>query len=147
MADVLVVEDEESLLHTLRYNLSRAGHEVRLCTDGAVAFEMVRASPPDLVLLDVMLPGMDGIEVCRRVRAEFSNPVVSQVPSPVGDREAKATGLEVQGIGIRAGNLDLDATFQTITDGRAQAILVLQQPSRSEEHTSELQSPYVISYA
>lgn len=80
MADVLVVEDEESLLQTLRYNLSRAGHDVRLCTDGRIALEMVLGNPPDLMLLDLMLPGMDGLEICRRVRAEVSNPAVSHVP-------------------------------------------------------------------
>src|ERR1043166_9992023 len=99
MADVLVVEDEESLLHTLRYNLSRAGHEVRLCTDGSVALEMVRENPPDLVLLDLMLPGLDGIEVCCRVRAEVANPAVSQVPIlmlTARDEEIdKVLGLEV----------------------------------------------------
>src|SRR5689334_12742827 len=99
MADVLVVEDEESLLHTLRYNLSRAGHEVRLCTDGNVALEMVRANPPDLMLLDLMLPGIDGPEVCRRVRSETGNPVVSQVPIVMltaRDEEIdKVLGLEV----------------------------------------------------
>ncbi len=74
MAEVLVVEDEESLLQTLRYNLSRAGHEVRLCTDGRVALEMVLENPPDLMLLDLMLPGMDGLEICRRVRGEVITP-------------------------------------------------------------------------
>ena len=99
MADVLVVEDEESLLQALRYNLSRAGHEVRLCKDGSVALEMLRESPPDLVLLDLMLPGMDGIEVCRHVRAETLNPAVSHVPIlmlTARDEEIdKVLGLEV----------------------------------------------------
>src|SRR6516225_9704296 len=80
MADVLIVEDEESLLQTLRYNLSRAGHDVRLCTDGRIALEMVLGNPPDLMLLDLMLPGMDGLEICRRVRAEVGNPAVSHIP-------------------------------------------------------------------
>jgi len=99
MADVLVVEDEQSLLHTLRYNLSRAGHAVRLCTDGARALEMVRENPPDLMLLDLMLPGMDGLEVCRHVRRDTSNPVVSYVPIlmlTARDGEIdKVVGLEV----------------------------------------------------
>jgi DNA-binding response OmpR family regulator len=99
MADVLVVEDEESLLQALRYNLSRAGHEVRLCTDGRVALEMVLENPPDLVLLDLMLPGMDGLEICRRVRGEVTNPAVSHVPIlmlTARDEEIdKVLGLEV----------------------------------------------------
>lgn len=99
MADVLIVEDEESLLQTLRYNLSRAGHEVRLCTDGRVALEMVFGNPPDLLLLDLMLPGMDGLEICRRVRAEVVNPAVSHIPIVMltaRDEEIeKVLGLEV----------------------------------------------------
>jgi DNA-binding response OmpR family regulator len=99
VADVLVVEDEESLLQTLRYNLTRAGHVVRLCTDGSVALEMALENPPDLLLLDLMLPGMDGLEICRRVRAEVRNPAVSQVPILIltaRDEEIdKVVGLEV----------------------------------------------------
>jgi len=99
MADVLVVEDEESLLQALRYSLTRAGHEVRLCTDGRVALEMVLENPPDLVLLDLMLPGLDGLDICRRVRAEIANPLVSHVPIlmlTARDEEIdKVLGLEV----------------------------------------------------
>lgn len=99
MADVLIVEDEESLLHTLRYNLTRAGHDVRLCTDGRVALEMVLDSPPDLLLLDLMLPGIDGLDICRRVRAEVTNPEVSHLPIlmlTARDEEIdKVIGLEV----------------------------------------------------
>lgn len=99
MADVLVVEDEESLLQTLRYNLSRAGHAVRLCTDGTVGLEMTLENPPDLLVLDLMLPGVDGLEICRRVRAEVANPSVSHVPILIltaRDEEIdKVVGLEV----------------------------------------------------
>jgi DNA-binding response OmpR family regulator len=99
MADVLVVEDEESLLHSLRYNLVRAGHDVRTCTDGRVALEMLLDNPPDLVLLDLMLPGIGGLELCRRVRSEVGNPAVAQVPIlmlTARDEEIdKVLGLEV----------------------------------------------------
>jgi DNA-binding response OmpR family regulator len=99
LADVLVVEDEESLLQTLRYNLSRAGHAVRLCTDGSVGLEMALENPPDLLVLDLMLPGVDGLEICRRLRAEVANPAVSHVPILIltaRDEEIdKVVGLEV----------------------------------------------------
>ena len=99
MADVLVVEDEESLLQTLRYNLSRAGHAVRLCTDGSVGLEMALENPPDLLVLDLMLPGVDGLEICRRLRAEVTNAAVSHVPILIltaRDEEIdKVVGLEV----------------------------------------------------
>jgi len=99
MAQVLVVEDEESLLQTLRYNLSRAGHEVRLSTNGVQALEMIRGNPPELVVLDLMLPGLDGLELCRAVRADTLNPSVAHVPIlmlTARDEEIdKVVGLEV----------------------------------------------------
>ena len=99
MADVLVVEDEESLLQTLRYNLTRAGHVVRLCTNGARALELVRARPPDLLLLDLMLPDLDGLEITRALRREHANPAVNRVPILIltaRDAEIdKVVGLEV----------------------------------------------------
>src|SRR5216683_924256 len=99
MAQILVVEDEESLLQTLRYNLSRAGHEVRLSTNGVQALDMIRGNPPELVVLDLMLPGLDGLELCRAVRAEASNPAVAHVPIlmlTARDEEIdKVVGLEV----------------------------------------------------
>lgn len=98
MAKVLVVEDEESLLQTLRYNLQKAGHEVRLCTDGAQALELARAEPPDAMVLDVMLPGLDGLEVCRLLRRESAN-AASRVPilmlTARDDEIDRVVGLEL----------------------------------------------------
>ncbi len=99
MAQILVVEDEASLLHTLRYNLSRAGHEVSLSTNGAQALEMIRGNPPELVVLDLMLPGLDGLDLCRAVRADTLNPMIANVPIlmlTARDEEIdKVVGLEV----------------------------------------------------
>jgi two-component system alkaline phosphatase synthesis response regulator PhoP len=99
MAQILVVEDEESLLQTLRYNLSRAGHDVRLSTNGVQALEMIRGNPPELVVLDLMLPGLDGLGLCRAVRADTLNPAVAHVPIlmlTARDEEIdKVVGLEV----------------------------------------------------
>ena len=99
MAQILIVEDEESLLQTLRYNLSRAGHEVRLSTNGLQALDMIRGNPPELVVLDLMLPGMDGLDLCRAVRAETANPSVAHMSIlmlTARDEEIdKVVGLEV----------------------------------------------------
>src|SRR5947208_3503161 len=99
MAQILIVEDEESLLQTLRYNLARAGHEVRLSTNGLQALDMIRGNPPELVVLDLMLPGMDGLDLCRAVRAETTNPTVAHVPilmlTARDDEIDKVVGLEV----------------------------------------------------
>ena len=65
---VLVVEDETAQAEVLRYNLSREGHDVEVVADGDAALAAVDDNPPDLMLLDWMLPGTSGIEVCRRLK-------------------------------------------------------------------------------
>jgi DNA-binding response OmpR family regulator len=77
MADkVLVVEDEPALLDTLIYNLNRQGYQVESASDGEAAVQLARQSHPDLIVLDIMLPKLDGFEVCRIVRAEMNVPII-----------------------------------------------------------------------
>lgn len=73
---ILVVEDEPALQETLAYNLTRQGYEVDVEADGRVALEKARRAEPDLVVLDIMLPGLDGFEVCRILRQETSVPIL-----------------------------------------------------------------------
>ena len=68
MQKVLVVDDEEPILDLLKYNLERHGYEVKTANDGVKAIEVARKFIPDLVLLDIMMPRMDGIETCRQLR-------------------------------------------------------------------------------
>ncbi|TBW39290.1 phosphate regulon transcriptional regulatory protein PhoB [Siculibacillus lacustris] len=68
MARVLIVEDEEALSLLLRYNLEAEGYEVEVCSRGDDADTRLREAPPDLLVLDWMLPGLSGIELCRRLR-------------------------------------------------------------------------------
>lgn len=65
---MLVVDDEEPILELLKYNLEKEGYEVATAVDGVKAVEMAKKFQPDLVLLDIMMPGMDGVETCRRIR-------------------------------------------------------------------------------
>jgi two-component system, OmpR family, alkaline phosphatase synthesis response regulator PhoP len=65
---VLIVEDETDLVKLLKYNLEKEGFKVNYATDGTVALAEARRDPPDLVILDQMLPGLDGLEVCRQLR-------------------------------------------------------------------------------
>jgi len=67
---VLVVDDEEDLLSLLQYNLRQEGFDVRLARNGVEALEQAREEAPDLIVLDIMMPKMDGIEVCRRLRQD-----------------------------------------------------------------------------
>jgi two-component system, OmpR family, response regulator MtrA len=75
-ARVLVVDDDQALAEMLGIVLRKEGYEVAACGDGARALPMIRQFRPDLVLLDVMLPSMDGVEVCRLLRTESGVPVV-----------------------------------------------------------------------
>ena len=64
-AQILVVDDEPSIVNVLAYNLKRAGYQVLVARDGNEALAQARQARPDLVILDLMLPGLDGLEVCR----------------------------------------------------------------------------------
>ncbi|WP_277050309.1 response regulator, partial [Ruania albidiflava] len=75
-ARVLVVDDDAALSEMIGIVLQSEGYETAFCSDGAKAVEAYRAEQPDLILLDLMLPGMDGIEICRRIRAESGVPIV-----------------------------------------------------------------------
>ncbi len=66
---VLVVDDEESILELLKYNLEKQGYDVRTAAEGAEGVEIAKKFHPDLVLLDIMMPKMDGVEACRQIRA------------------------------------------------------------------------------
>ena len=68
MRKVLVVDDEEPILELLKYNLEKEGYSVKTATDGLQALEIAKKFQPDLVLLDIMMPHMDGVETCRRIR-------------------------------------------------------------------------------
>ncbi len=73
---ILVVEDEPTLLETLEYNLSRQGYHVLTAADGRAAVDVALEERPDLIVLDVMLPELDGFEVCRIVRQEMNVPIL-----------------------------------------------------------------------
>ncbi len=90
---ILVVEDEISLQETLAYNLKRQGYDVETAGNGLDALDAARKRQPDLILLDVMLPGMDGFEVCRTLRKEMNIPIIMLTAR---DEEIdKVVGLEL----------------------------------------------------
>jgi two-component system, OmpR family, response regulator RegX3 len=92
-ARILVVEDEESLADSVRYNLEREGYEVTVAQDGRRAIERFRSEPPDLVILDLMLPELSGLDVCRMIRERSMVPIVMVTAK---DSEAdKVAGLEL----------------------------------------------------
>src|SRR4030095_2828172 len=74
---VLVVDDEADLLELVHYNLTKTGYDVACVMSGEEALAHVRSSPPDLIVLDVLLPGLDGLEVCKTLRR---NPTTAGIP-------------------------------------------------------------------
>jgi len=76
MATILLVEDEPILADTLRYNLEHEGYAVLVAGDGVKALELARQKQPDLLILDVMLPRLDGFSVCRILRGESDLPII-----------------------------------------------------------------------
>jgi DNA-binding response OmpR family regulator len=93
MATILLVEDEDTLAETLRYNLEREGHTVVLAHDGVVGLEQARQLQPDLVLLDIMLPRLDGFSVCRILRQESTIPILMLTARQ--DEVDRIAGLEL----------------------------------------------------
>ena len=93
---ILVVDDEAVLVETIAYNLEQAGYQVTTAADGASALEVARRESPDLIILDIMLPEMDGLEVCRQLRRDSgtaATPIIMLTAK--GDEIDKVVGLEV----------------------------------------------------
>jgi two-component system, OmpR family, alkaline phosphatase synthesis response regulator PhoP len=93
---ILVVDDEADIRELVRLNLAREGYEVLDCESGEQALRLSRSKGPDLVVLDLMLPGIDGLEVCKRLKAD---PKTAQVPIVIltakGEETDVVAGLEV----------------------------------------------------
>jgi two-component system alkaline phosphatase synthesis response regulator PhoP len=139
---ILVVEDEARIVKLVRDYLERAGFDVLTARDGEIALQVARREQPDLIVLDLMLPGMDGLDVCRRLRRESGVPIImltarveeadrivglelgadDYVTKPFSPRELvariRATMRRVNGeLGpatvIRAGDVELDTSAFT----------------------------------
>ena len=94
--NILIVDDEKDIVDLVAFNLEKEGHGVLKAHDGERALQIARAKAPDLIILDLMLPGIQGIEVCKRLRQD---PATAQVPiimlTAKGDEIDKVIGLEV----------------------------------------------------
>ena len=95
---VLVVEDEEDILEVIRYNLSREGYRVSGVRDGEEGLRRIRKDNPNLVLLDLMLPGLDGLEICRRLKED---PVTRAIPLVMVTAKGEESDV-VLGLGLGA---------------------------------------------
>ncbi len=93
MANLLIVDDEPVIVESLAYSLRRESYEVSIAENGPDALELFDKTHPDLVVLDLMLPGMDGLEVCRRLRARSTVPIIMLTAR--SDEVDKILGLEI----------------------------------------------------
>lgn len=91
-AKVLVVEDEENLLFTLQHNLKREGYKVFTATRGDDGLRLAREQHPDLIVLDLMLPGVDGMQVCRMLRRDTTVPII--MLTALGGEGDRVAGLD-----------------------------------------------------
>lgn len=90
---ILVVEDEKPIADILKFNLEKEGYKVEIAYDGEEALHKVSQNNPDLILLDVMLPKLDGFQVCRKVRETFSTPILMLTAKE--EEVDKVLGLEM----------------------------------------------------
>jgi two-component system alkaline phosphatase synthesis response regulator PhoP len=90
---VLVVDDERNIVELLKFNLEKEGYEVVTAFDGIEAVKLAKEEKPDLVILDIMLPGQGGLEVCRQIRKESKIPIL--MATAKGEEIDKILGLEL----------------------------------------------------
>src|SRR3954462_11959240 len=116
MAAILLVEDDPSVRTGLELALTRQGHSVTACATGEDGLEHVRSRRPEIVILDVMLPGIDGFEVCRRVRRTDQMPIILLT--------ARSESLDVV-VGLEAGADDyvIKPVEPAVLDARIRAVL------------------------
>lgn len=127
-ARILVVEDEESLLFTIAHNLRREGYEVTTALRGDDALRLVREHRPDLIVLDVMLPGVDGIQVCRLLRRDLDTPILMLTAlAGEGDRVA----------GLDSGADDYVAKPFGMRELKARIRALLRRAGRMGEHPAK----------
>jgi phosphate regulon transcriptional regulator PhoB len=96
MKRVLLIEDDRDIVELVRYNLEREGFQVAAATDGATGLAQVRKTPPDLLLLDLMLPKLSGLEICREIRRDQSlNRLPILMLTARGEEADRVVGLEM----------------------------------------------------
>ena len=147
-SSILIVDDEPAILEVMERLLAAEGYDLALASSGAEALAKAAELTPDLVLLDVLMPHMDGFEVCRRLRGD---PLLAEMPvimvTALGDRKSRLQGLEVGAddfISKPFDEIELQAKVRTITRLNRYRRLLLEQTQRqqAEEALRESQKDY-----
>jgi DNA-binding response OmpR family regulator len=136
MPDILVVEDDIALRETLAYNLSRQDYTVRSVGDGLSALKAARQAQPDLILLDLMLPGMDGIEVCRILRQEMNIPIL--ILTARDDEIDRVIGLEIGADDYITKPFSMRELMARVKAHLRRERLIRQEVTPSDESTQEV---------
>jgi DNA-binding response OmpR family regulator len=133
MSIILLIEDDQILSETLGYNLERAGFTVERALDGVSGLEQARRLQPALIILDIMLPGLDGFSICRTIARESAIPII--ILTALQDEAHRIAGLELGAI---------DYVIKPFSMGellaRVRAILRWNERQRQETHTDVLQA-------
>ena len=122
---ILIIEDDEAILKFLRRGLAYEGYQVDTATDGQSGLALARDTPPDLVVLDLMLPGIDGLEVARRLRAGGSVPILILTAKDAVDDRVQGLDMGADDYMVKPFNLD-----ELLA--RIRALLRRSQPSRPQ---------------
>ena len=112
MTKILVIDDDTNISELLRMYLEKEGYEVRTASDGAEGVTAFRMYEPDLVLLDIMLPKKDGLQVCREIREHSSKPII--MITAKGETIDKVLGLELGADDFIVKPLDMKEVFARI---------------------------------
>ena len=134
---ILVVEDETTLQETLAYNLTKQGYEVETAGDGNAAVNKAREQTPDLIVLDIMLPVLDGFEVCRILRQEMTVPILMLTARD--DEIDRVIGLEIGADDYLTKPFSMRELL-----ARVKALLRRVRLDRDEQETRQESSPEII---
>ncbi len=125
---ILVIEDEPDILEVIQYNLAREGYEVLTAVNGEEGLAVVSREAPDLVILDLMLPGMDGVSICRHMRED---PVTRDISVIMATAKGEESDV-VLGLGVGADDYIIKPFSPRELVARVQAVLRRGQPRKSE---------------
>jgi DNA-binding response OmpR family regulator len=132
MAIILVVDDDVDVIATIKKSLTRAGYQVTCATSGHAALQTLSLQRPDLVLLDIAMPGIDGIELCHQLRA---NPITASIPilflTVSGDMQSKTAAFNAGADDYLVKPFD----FQELIL-RVKALLLREEPRIRVDHTA-----------
>lgn len=118
-AVILVVEDDDDIRHLIKFNLEKAGYDIIECGNGETAIEVARARLPDLVVLDLMLPGIDGHQVCFQLK---SDPALKHIPVVMVTARVEETDVVI-GLGVGADDYVAKPFSPRVLVARIQAVL------------------------